>query len=76
MSQIFQRSNKIIVRISALDSEMGQIQKIKALYFIKWYTITNLHDNMPLSFLFDPFLEARAEILFGKFKTPQFSDVI
>ena len=28
-----------------------QIEKIKAFY----YVIANLHDNVPLSFLFDPF---------------------
>ena len=44
-----------IARISALASKMGQIKKIKAFYYIKWYIITNLHDNVPLSFLFDPF---------------------
>ena len=53
--QIYQKTNKIFVRISSLESEMGQIKKIKALYYIKWYIITNLHDNVPLSFLFDPF---------------------
>ena len=52
---MFQKSNEIIVRMSALASKMGQIKKIKALYYIKWYIITNLHDNVPLSFLFDPF---------------------
>ena len=43
-------SEKIIVRISALAFKMGQIKKIKTLYYIKWYIITNLHDNVPLSF--------------------------
>ena len=55
VSQIFQKSNEINVRISALASKMGQIKEIKALYYIKWYIITNLHDDVPLSFLFDPF---------------------
>ena len=49
VSQIFQRSNEIIVRISTLASKMGQFKKIKALYHIKWYTITNLHDNVPFN---------------------------
>ena len=47
-----------ISRISALAFKMGQIKKIKVFYCIKWYKITNLHDkhdNVPLSFLFDPF---------------------
>ena len=44
-----------IARISALASKRGQIKKIKAFYYIKWYIITNLHDNVPVSFLFDPF---------------------
>ena len=44
-----------MVRISALASKIGQIKKIKALYYIKWYIITTLHDNVPLPFLFDPF---------------------
>ena len=44
-----------IARISALASKMGQNKKIKAFYYIKWYIITNLYDNVPLSFLFDPF---------------------
>ena len=51
-SNIFYCTN---FRISALASKMGQIKKIKAFYYIKWYIITNLHDNVPLSFLFDPF---------------------
>ena len=33
---------------------MGQI-KSKSFGYIKWYIITNLHDAVPLSFLFDPF---------------------
>ena len=41
--------------ISGLASKMSQFKKIKAFYYIKWYAITNLHDNVPLSFLFDPF---------------------
>ena len=41
----FQKSNEIIVRISSLAYEMGQIKKIKALYHIKWYIIINLHDS-------------------------------
>ena len=24
-------------------------------HYIKWYIVTNLHDKVPLSFLFDPF---------------------
>ena len=28
-----------------LAFKMGQIKKIKAFYYIKWYIITNLHDN-------------------------------
>ena len=55
VSQIFQKSNEINVRISALASKMGQIKEIKTLCYIKWYIITNLHDDVPLSFLFDPF---------------------
>ena len=47
---------------------MSQIKKIKALYHIKWYIITNLHDNKPLSFLFGLFLEAMAETLLKKFR--------
>ena len=43
----FPKGNRIIVRISALASKMGQIKKIKAYYYIKWYIITNLHDNVP-----------------------------
>jgi hypothetical protein len=41
----FPKSNEIIVRISSLASKMEQIN-------IKWYVIA---DNVPLSFLFDPF---------------------
>ena len=52
---IFPKCNEIIARISALASKMGQIKKIKAFCYIKWYIITNLHNNVPLSFLFDPF---------------------
>ena len=55
VSQIFQKSNEIIAKISALASKIGQLKKIKVLYYIEWYIITNLHDNVPLSFLFDPF---------------------
>ena len=55
VSSIFQKCNEIIARISALEFKMGQMKKIKAFYYIKWYIITNLHDNVPLSFLFDPF---------------------
>ena len=51
----FQKSNKIVVSISALTFKMGQIKKIKVVYYIEWYIVTNLHDNVPLSFLFDPF---------------------
>jgi hypothetical protein len=32
---------------------MGQIKKIKTLYYIKWCIITNLQDNVPFYFLFD-----------------------
>ena len=52
-----------IARISALASKMCQIKKIKSFDYINWYIITNLHDNVPLSFLFDPIYVARAEIL-------------
>ena len=51
----FPKIQRNIARISALASKMGQIKKVKALYYIKWYTITNLYDNVPLSFLFDSF---------------------
>ena len=44
-----------IARISALASKMGQIKEIKSFDYIEWYIITNLHDDVPLSFLFDPF---------------------
>ena len=44
-----------ISRISALAFKVGQIKKMKVFYYIKWYKITNLHDNVPLSFLFDSF---------------------
>ena len=44
-----------IARISALAFKMGEIKKIRALYYIKWYIINNLHDNVSVSFLFDPF---------------------
>ena len=42
-------------RISALASKMDQIKKIMSLDYIKWYIIINLHDNVHLYFLFDPF---------------------
>ena len=51
----FPKMQRNIARISALASKMGQIKKIKAFYYTKWYIIINLHDNVPLSFLFDPF---------------------
>ena len=51
----FPKMQRNIARISALASKMGQIEKIKAFYYIKWYIITNLHGNVPLSFLFNPF---------------------
>ena len=41
----FPKCNETIAKISALASKMGQ----KA-----WYIIIDLHDNVPLSFLFDP----------------------
>ena len=44
-----------ISRISALASKTGQIKKIKSFGYIEWYIITNLRDNVPFSFLFDPF---------------------
>jgi len=51
----FPKCKEIIARISALAFKMGQIKKVKAFYHIEWYVITNLHDNGPISFLFDPF---------------------
>ena len=57
---------------------MGQIKKIMSLDYIKWYIIINLHDNVPLSFLFDPFwwLGQKSYKYFvaflETFKTPQF----
>ena len=48
----FQKEQRNIARISALDSKICQIKKIKSFDYIKWYIITNLHDNVPLSFLF------------------------
>ena len=51
----FPKMQRNIDRISALASKMSQIKKINAFYYIKWYILTNLHDNVPLSFLFDPF---------------------
>ena len=53
---MFQKCNGIIARISALVFKIGQIKKIKAFYYTKWYKITNLRNNLPLFFLFDPFL--------------------
>ena len=44
-----------ISRNSALASKMGQIKKIKSFDYIKWYIFTHFHDNVPLSFSFDPF---------------------
>ena len=35
VSQIFQKSNEINVRISALASKMGQIKELKAIYYIR-----------------------------------------
>ena len=46
--------------IFALASKMGQIKKIKALYYIKWYIITHFHEKKNLIW---PILEARVEIL-------------
>jgi hypothetical protein len=46
-SLIFQRCSEIIARISALACKMGQIKKIMEFYYIIWYIITNLHDNVP-----------------------------
>ena len=40
VSQIFQKTNEIIVRISALASKMGKIKKIKAHYYIKYLRLT------------------------------------
>ena len=53
--KMFPKMQRNIARISALASKMGQIKKIKSFDYIKWDIITNLHDNVPLSFLFDPF---------------------
>jgi hypothetical protein len=33
--QIYQKEDQIVWKISALASKMGQIKKIKALYYIK-----------------------------------------
>ena len=46
----FPKMQRNIARISALFSKMGQIKKIKT-----FFQITNLHDNVPLSVLYDPF---------------------
>ena len=48
-------STKLLLRIPTLASKMAQIKKTKAFYYITWYIITNLHDNVPLSFWFDQF---------------------
>jgi hypothetical protein len=53
--KIFPKMQLNIARISALAPKMGQIKKIKAFYYIKWYIIINLHNYVPLSFLFEPF---------------------
>ena len=57
---------------------MGQIKKIKAFYYIKWCIITNLHDKVSLSFLFDP-LYWLGQISLQKFRcfnAPQFCSEI
>ena len=55
----FPKNNKIIVRIIALASKIGQIkmikEMIKALYHITCYIINNFCDNVHLFVLFDPF---------------------
>ena len=55
----FPKNNKIIVRIIALASKIGQIkmirEMIKALYHITSYIINNFCDNVHLFVLFDPF---------------------
>ena len=45
----FPKNNEIIVRISALASEMGQIGKISVYNMIS-YIITNNHDNVSIIF--------------------------
>ena len=40
---------------SALASKMGQIKKRNAFCHNKWDVITNLHENVLLFFLFDPY---------------------
>ena len=47
----FPKKQQNYCKISALASKMGQIKKLKALYYIEWYLITNLHDNVPIIFL-------------------------
>ena len=39
----------------ALEFKMGQIKRIKTLYYIKWYIHYHQPDNVHLSFLFDAF---------------------
>ena len=46
----FPKKQRNIAKIFGLASKMGQIKKIKALNYIKWYMITNLYDNVPLLF--------------------------
>jgi hypothetical protein len=67
VSQNFQKMQQNIARISALASKMGRIKKIKSFDYIKWYIITNLHDNVPLSYFV---------ALLENFKTPQFCSEI
>ena len=43
----FPKMQRNISRISVLASKMGQIKKIESFDYIKWYIITNLHDNVP-----------------------------
>ena len=61
---------------------MGKIKKMKSFDYIKWYIITDLHDNVPLSFLFDPFWWLGQKSLqyfvafLENFKTPLFCSEI
>ena len=76
----FPKIHQNIARISALASKMGQIKKIMSFGYIKWWF--NLHDNVPLSFLFDPYwwLGQKSKHYFvaflENFKTPQFCSEI
>ena len=51
----FPKKQRNYCKNSALAYKMGDFKNIKAPFYIKWYVITNLYDNVPLSFLFDPF---------------------